>query len=212
MPKIPLKINISQNANHHDIKNALNLNSPPPAKKAKISVFWPLIALLFFCASLFLTGFFIIEKRQESWKYSDLIPKNYRAAAFLSLSQLPELGAPLVPEFEKKSLFFRWLKERALKFITDSGLKTGQIAALFEDDALITIIPQEEDDSNNWVFLAKIKPSQLAAKKDIFGKIELTLKKDFFLNEFSYRQIEIKSVHSLTDPNAPYFYALADDY
>lgn len=212
MAKIPLKINISQNPNHHDIKKALNLSAPQPAAETKISGFWMFSALILFCFSIILAGFLLLQNRQTAWEYADLIPQNYQVAAFLNLSSLPDLGAALIPGMEKDSAFFRWFKERAVKFMTDSGLKASQVVSLFEDRAIFTALPQEGTNSGSWVFLAKNKPGQSASRQNVLGKMELVLKKDFFLNELFYRQVEIKSAHSLANPDKPYFYAQADDY
>jgi hypothetical protein len=83
---------------------------------------------------------------------------------------------------------------------------------LFENEAIVAVLPQIGTEENSWVFLAKLKPGDLSARQSALGKIELGLKNDFFLNETSYRQLKIRSVHSLTNPESQYFYCQANDY
>lgn len=210
--KIPIKIGDNSQVNHHDIKKALNLNqvlSQASSKMKNKGKPWMILSLILTLALAALVFAFFWSAPKNFSLYQNLIPPETKITAFLKIDQLENISSLVLPELEKDSSFYRWLKERTLGFLRDSGVSGQEIASLLEKDIVFLVLPSEEN--LNWLIIGKLKPAS-SEKQILFGKIEYGLRQDFGLDQSFYRQIKINSVYSFGKTDRPYYYAEVNNF
>ncbi|MBI4709356.1 MAG: hypothetical protein HY764_04095 [Candidatus Portnoybacteria bacterium] len=208
MAKIPVKINAPSKTSQQDIKKALNLNQvlsesgQPKPPKNRLWRFLTLITTLV-AAGLAIVLFWFNE--QPFSRYQSIIPKETQAVAVIKTDKLQDLGSLILPDLENSSSFYRWLKSQVLQFLSDSNVSIDKdIAPLLEEELAILILPQETA-GVSWAAIAQTKPNE-TQNQLVFSKIEAGLRRNFGLNQTSYRQIKINSVYSLDQIDRPYYY------
>lgn len=213
--QIPIKINKTSPPNNQDIKKALDLNQVL-AKNAgsaikKTSRIWILISFLLLAAALGLAAKIYLNPAPGYSQYEKFIPAQAKAVVFFKISDLKDLTPALTPALGDNESFYKWLKDRAIKFLNDNQIKGEELLAATQENAVFMVI----DSSGQkvlWAAIFEVKPDEQNQLPPTLYKLQQGLRQEFGLDESFYRQAKINSVYSFNNPKKPYYYSQINNF
>lgn len=209
MPPINIKIKKDSLTNAEPSANVLNLNRQPPQNpgKNRLKKYLWLSLFLLAAETLFIAAIYL---KQSVASYAKIIPRRYSTIAYFSQSQIADLTRSA--ENRYSSPVMEWLKNRYKNLLDKTGIDSANdLLNLFNDSMAIALLPADNDQYVNWLFLASVKTDSQKFN-EIKEKTERAIKQNFNITAENYRQISITKIQNLNQGPQIIHYAQVKNY